>query len=76
MNLKEFYRKGGDLLFFFSSKAKVKEMALNGNIWDVEGRGIHFLERRLWASTTQNGRHSPHAVSNFSVVSVSEELTF
>ena len=45
-------------------------------ISDVEGRDIHFLERRLWASTIQKGSHSPHVVSDFNVANVSEELKF
>lgn len=77
MHLKVFYLKSGDLpFFFFQSQTEVKEMALNENIWGVEGRGIHFLERSLWASPLQKGNHSPHVVSDFSVASLSEELNF
>lgn len=51
-------------------------MALNGNIWDEEGMGIHFLERGLGASTVQYGGHWPHVVLDLNVASVSEELNF
>lgn len=44
--------RGGNLLFFSS-----QEMALDGNIWDMEGMDIHFLETRLGASTIQYGSH-------------------